>query len=131
MVLLTLLGNLFICYQFSCNSTVMMVAKASETGGRLMIYVKAYFNGVHFLLHYESKNIKNFLRCTSSEAEITRWVQWLGVPGFDSRQGSGIFLPSKTSKPFLGPVRLLFSGLRDSFLRGQGAGSGRFPFNFI
>jgi len=39
----------------------MMVAKATETCWRLMIYVKAYFNGVHFLVHNESINIKNFL----------------------------------------------------------------------
>jgi hypothetical protein len=79
-----------------------MVAKATETCWRLMIYVKAYFNDVHFFVHYES--IKNFLCFTSSEAEIARSVQWLGVPGFDSRQWSGIFLHSKTSIPFLEPV---------------------------
>jgi len=65
-----------------------------------MIYVKAYFNGVHFLVHYESVNIKNFIFFTSSATEIARSVKWLGAPGFDSRQGQGFFYPPKRPKHF-------------------------------
>jgi hypothetical protein len=72
-----------------------MAAKATETHGRLMIYVKAYFNGVHFLVHYVSVNIKNFLCFTSSEAEIaksvsgwaTGWALRVSIPG----RGQGYF----------------------------------------
>jgi hypothetical protein len=67
-----------------------------------MIYVKAYFDGEHFLVHYESINIKNFLCFTSLEAEMARSVQWIGVPGFDSLRESGIFLPSKSPNNFWG-----------------------------
>jgi hypothetical protein len=96
-----------------------------------MIYVKVYFDGEHFLVHYKSINIKYFLCFTSLEAEIAKSVQWLGVSGFDSRPESGIFLPSEKSKPFLGPVSLMFSGLRNYFLRGQTAGSESCPITCI
>ena len=65
MVLVTLLGNLFICYQYAC-STVMMVAKATETCGRLMILINPYptafpyGNGMvlHFYQQQESSTTK-------------------------------------------------------------------------
>jgi len=46
-----------IFYQYSCNSTLLMVAEVTETCRRLIIYVKAYFTIVHLLVHYIRVNI--------------------------------------------------------------------------
>ena len=42
-------------YQSYCNGNLKMVAKTTGTCSRLIIYVKQYFTGVHFLVQYISK----------------------------------------------------------------------------
>ena len=53
MVLLTQFGNLFIFYQCSCNST-LMIAKATGTCRWWKTYVKIYFTSVYLLVGWLS-----------------------------------------------------------------------------
>jgi hypothetical protein len=47
----------FVLYQYSCNNTLMTVAKTTEICIRLIIYVKAYFISVYLLAHCIIANV--------------------------------------------------------------------------
>lgn len=86
MVLLTQFGNLFIVSQCSCNSTMMMVAKATRTCRWLKIYVKnvlpvcicwlfLVYNVVEFFGAIISKPIDKFQTLNKLLNTLPQWLQ--------------------------------------------------------
>jgi len=49
-------------------------------------------------------------------AQLNACLWFLQNPGFELQKGQAIYLFSKTSKPFLGPMQFLFCGCRRPFL---------------